>query len=73
MQYIEWINIAEYKLLKKEYTDYLFLNNLGKNISRQSFFLLIKEEAIKKRLQGELQYFGEYAPQKHLFEEYNIW
>lgn len=32
-----------------------------------------KEEAIKKRLQGELQYFGEYAPQKHLFEEYNIW
>ena len=32
-----------------------------------------KEEAIRKRLQGELKYFGELAPQKDLFEEYNIW
>jgi hypothetical protein len=33
----------------------------------------IKEEAVKKRLESELIYFGkEFAPQRHLFEEYGI-
>lgn len=36
------------QLLKKENTEYLFLNNLGKKISRQSFFKIVKNEAIKK-------------------------
>jgi len=32
-----------------------------------------KENAILARLQAELKYFGiEFAPQRHLFEEYNI-
>lgn len=31
-----------------------------------------KTEAIKLRLNAELKYFGEDAPQRHLFEEYNI-
>ena len=31
-----------------------------------------KEDAIKCRLNGEKKYFGEYAPQKHLFEQYGI-
>lgn len=31
-----------------------------------------KEEAIKTRLEAESRYYGEYAPQKHLFEEYGI-
>lgn len=31
-----------------------------------------KEEAIKARLQAEIKYFGEFAPQKHLFNKYNI-
>lgn len=32
-----------------------------------------KEEAIKARLKAELEYYGiEYAPQRHLFEEYGI-
>jgi hypothetical protein len=32
-----------------------------------------KEDAIIARLQAELKYFGiEFAPQRHLFEEYNI-
>lgn len=43
---------------------------------KKSHFLgryINKEEAIKKRLLAELKYFGEeLAPQKHLFEEYNI-
>lgn len=35
-------------LTKKEYNDYLFLNSRGKRLSRQAFFKLIKEIAIKK-------------------------
>ena len=31
-----------------------------------------KEEAIIQRLKTENKYFGEFAPQKHLFEEYDI-
>lgn len=31
-----------------------------------------KEEAIKARLEAEAKYFGEFAPQKHLFEQYGI-
>lgn len=32
-----------------------------------------KEEAIKTRLQAELEHFGEeFAPQRHLFEKYQI-
>lgn len=31
-----------------------------------------KEDAIRARLRAERQYFGEFAPQRHLFEEYGI-
>ena len=31
-----------------------------------------KDDAIKARLNGELKYFGEFAPQKHLFKKYGI-
>ena len=31
-----------------------------------------KEAAIKARLEAELKHYGEFAPQRHLFEEYNI-
>lgn len=31
-----------------------------------------KEEALKERLKAEVYYFGEFAPQKHLFDEYGI-
>ena len=31
-----------------------------------------KEDAIKSRLQAECEYFGEFAPQRHLFEQYKI-
>lgn len=33
---------------------------------------ITKEEAIKVRLQAEEKYYGEFAPQKHLFEQYGI-
>lgn len=31
-----------------------------------------KDDAIKSRLIGEKEYFGEFAPQKHLFKQYGI-
>lgn len=31
-----------------------------------------KEDAIKARLKAENEYYGKFAPQKHLFEEYGI-
>ena len=31
-----------------------------------------KEDAIKVRLDAEQKYFGEFAPQKHLYEQYGI-
>lgn len=31
-----------------------------------------KEDAIRTRLRAEKEYFGEFAPQRHLFEEYGI-
>ena len=31
-----------------------------------------KEDAIRARLQAEKQYFGEFSPQKHLYQEYGI-
>ena len=31
-----------------------------------------KDDAIRARLQAEAEYFGEFAPQRHLFEEYGI-
>ena len=31
-----------------------------------------KDDAIKTRLKAELKYYGEYAPQQYLFEQYGI-
>lgn len=31
-----------------------------------------KDDAIKTRLEAEAKHFGEFAPQRHLFEEYGI-
>lgn len=46
------------------------INVDNKNVNLGLF--VKKEDAIKVRLQAEAQYFGEFSPQKHLFEEYNI-
>ena len=31
-----------------------------------------KDDAIKARLEAEIKYLGNLAPQQHLFEQYNI-
>ena len=48
----EYLNNYRPKLLKTN-TEYLFLNNRGKRISRQSFFKIVKELAIKKNIKTE--------------------
>ena len=30
------------------------------------------DDAVRARLEGEKKYFGEFAPQKHLFAQYGI-
>lgn len=45
------------------------------NINKQKTHLgcfVNKEDAIKTRLEAEAKYYGEFAPQRHLFEEYGI-
>lgn len=43
MRYLKiYINEYRLELLKDDNTDYVFLNNLGKRLSRQSFFKIIK-------------------------------
>lgn len=46
----------------------LFLN--GKMIYCKTF--TNREDAINARLKAEKQYYGEFAPQKHLYTQYNI-
>jgi len=41
-------------LVKKVNSDYLFLNNHGKGISRQAFFLIIKDLLVKKKLPSNI-------------------
>ena len=42
------------KLLKKQSSPYVFLNNLGEPISRQSFFILIKKLCTEAGIQKEI-------------------
>lgn len=44
----EYLNYYRDSLLKKDYNDYLFLNNHGKKMTRQGFFKIIKNLARKK-------------------------
>lgn len=48
-----YLNHYRDSLVKKEYNDYLFLNNQGKKLSRQTFYKIVKELAVKKNIQTE--------------------
>lgn len=47
-----------------------YIYNDGKVISLGYYF--DKEDAIRARLEAEAKYYGEYAPQRYLFEQYGI-
>lgn len=47
-----------------------YINYNGERI--ELGYSINKEKAIKNRLRAELLYYGDFAPQRHLFEEYGI-
>lgn len=49
----EYLENYRYELLKRENNEYVFLNNRGKRLSRQSFYKLVKELAIKKDIKTD--------------------
>lgn len=51
-----------------KWVSYIIINKKRKKLGR----FTNKEEAIKARLLAEAEHFGQFAPQRHLFEKYNI-
>lgn len=49
-----YINDYRKSMLKKENIDYIFLNNHGKQITRQGFFKIIKEQAKEKNIKKDI-------------------
>lgn len=49
---------------------FAFLTKDGKRVLYRSYRNF--EDAVKARLNAEIKYFGEFAPQQHLYEEYGI-
>lgn len=52
----------------KKWMAFIGLNYKTKKLGRYAN----KEEAIKARLEAESKYYGKFAPQRHLFEQYGI-
>ncbi len=50
----EYIIYYRSSLLKKEKNDYLFLNNHGKRMTRQGFFIIIKKIADEKKINKDI-------------------
>ena len=55
---------------KKQQKWHAYIRKNGKRIHLGSFIL--KEDAIIARLKAEKEYYGEFAPQRDLFDKYNI-
>ena len=58
-------------LFGKESNKWAAYIKINKKMKRLGRFIK-KEDAIRARLQAEKEYFGEFAPQRHLFKEYGI-
>lgn len=48
-----YLNEYRDQLIKRDYNDYLFLNNRGKKISRQAFYNIVQDLAITKNIKTE--------------------
>ena len=51
---LKYLKDYRFQLLKKDCNDYLFLNNRGKKISRQAFYKIVEELAVKKNIKTEI-------------------
>jgi integrase/recombinase XerD len=49
----EYLTYYRESLLKKEYNDYIFLNNHGKKMTRQGFFKIVKKMAREKNIKTD--------------------
>lgn len=54
---------------KKKWTAHICIN---KGVSKFLGYFDNKDDAVRTRLEAEAKYFGEFAPQRHLFEQYKI-
>jgi hypothetical protein len=54
--------------LRSKWMVYIEVDSKRKHLG----YFLEKDDAIKTRLEAEAKYFKEFAPQRHLFEEYGI-
>ena len=61
------IGVSVYKPNPKKYSARIQWKGVSRNKTCENF-----EEAVKTRLLWEQELFGEFAPQKHLFEQYGI-
>ena len=53
--------------------DNMWMAYINKNNKRIYLgYFVNKEDAIIARLRAEIKYFGKFAPQRHLFEQYGI-
>lgn len=65
------ISLRLHKTKKNKVSEYWNAHIKNNNIYLSKQFKT-KDDAIKWRLQKELELFGEFAPQRHMFEKYNI-
>lgn len=52
----------------EKWTARISINGKSKNLGT----FVDKEDAVKARLAAELKYYGNFAPQRHLFEKYGV-
>lgn len=57
-----------YDKFRNVWIGYVTVDKKRKIVYRGTSF----EDAVKARLEAEKKYYGEFAPQKHLYEQYNI-
>ena len=53
---------------RSQWVAYIIINKKRKKLGR----FINKDDAIRVRLEAEAKYFGEFAPQRHLFAQYKI-
>ena len=53
---------------REKWNSQITINGKTKNLG----YFIDFEDAVKTRLMAEKEYFGEFAPQKHLFEQYGV-
>lgn len=59
---------VSWKQKSNKWRAYIVIDGKQKHLGEYS----VKEHAIKARLKAELEWFGEYAPQKDLLKEYGM-